>query len=130
MRGQCRRAPKKVESLGSGLFKRWLTEDTHTDDVVEVMYAVYGIPPDQLYVETVIELLPSYLRRTHNEREQQAMLTATKVGTMLFGDGKKGKGTKKSKEKGAAKTQSTRSDVKYVSVSQLMASMNARSVQA
>ena len=95
------------------------------------MYAVYGIPPHELYEETVIELLPSYLRRTRNDREQQAILTATKVGTMLFGDGKgKGKGKKK-KDKASQSTQSkTRSDVTYMSASQLMASMKARSVQA
>lgn len=91
------------------------------------MYAVYGIPPNQLYEETVLELLPSYLRRMHNEREQQAMLIATKVGTMLFGDDTKGKGT--SKRKKANQPASTRSEVNYVSASQLMANMKARSVR-
>lgn len=89
------------------------------------MYAVYGIPPHDLYEETVLELLPSYLRRMHNEREQQAMLIATKVGTMLFGDDTKGKG----KQGAANQPTSTRSEVTYVSASQLMANMKARSVR-
>ena len=91
------------------------------------MYAVYGIPPHELYEETVLELLPSYLRRTHNEREQQAILTANKVNTMLFGDDTKGKGRKKGKQ--ANQPASTRSEVNYVSASQLMANMKARSVR-
>lgn len=93
------------------------------------MYAVYGIPPHELYEETVLELLPSYLRRTHNEREQQAMLIATKVGTMLFGDDTKGKGKKKGRKGVANQPTSTRSEVNYVSASQLMANMKARSVR-
>ncbi|KPL86172.1 hypothetical protein [Herpetosiphon geysericola] len=95
------------------------------------MYAVYGIPPDQLYEETVLELLPSYLSRTYNEREQQAILVANKVGTMLFGDDKgKGKGKKKKGTTTQSTQSKTRSDVTYMSASQLMASMKARSVQA
>ena len=93
------------------------------------MYAVYGIPPDQLYEETVLELLPSYLRRMHNEREQQAMLIATTVGTMLFGDDTKGKGKSKRKKGTTNQPASTRSDVNYVSASQLIANMKARSVR-
>ncbi|ABX04015.1 hypothetical protein Haur_1370 [Herpetosiphon aurantiacus DSM 785] len=95
------------------------------------MYAVYSIPPHELYEETVLELLPSYLRRMHNEREQQAMLIATKVGTMLFGDDTKGKGKSKRKQKQGSTTQpaSTRSEVTYVSASQLIANMKARSVR-
>ena len=93
------------------------------------MYAVYGIPPHDLYEETVLALLPSYLRRMHNEREQQAMLIATKVGTMLFGDDTKGKGKGTSKRKQANQPASTRSEVNYVSASQLIANMKARSVR-
>lgn len=98
-----------------------------------MMYAVYGIPPDQLYAETVNQLLPSYLRRTYNERDQQAILISNKIRTLLFGNKTEGAGEKKETKGGGTNqpTQAkTRSDVTYMSASQLMASMKARSVRA
>jgi hypothetical protein len=87
------------------------------------MFAEYGIAPEDLYEETVLRLLPSYLRRVHNSREQLAILVVNNL-SIAFG-GKK----KKAKPSKGTSSAPTEPRIRRLSPAQLQASLKARSVQ-